>query len=55
MLNIADKFLNTDVFHLNGSRIDNRKFSFARDNLWLVPSLAIQYNNQLTQNPNYGK
>ncbi len=52
---IAEQSLNTDVYHLNGSRIDSRKFSANRDNLWPVPSLAIQYNNQLTQNPNYGK
>jgi len=52
---IADKLLNSDVFNLSGARIDSRAFRLDRDYLWPVPSIAIQYNDQLTQNPNYGK
>ena len=51
---IADQVLNTDVYHLNGNRIDSRAFKVNRDYLWPVPSLAIQNNSELKQNPNYG-
>lgn len=50
----AEKTLNGEAYHLNGNRIDSRAFRANRDYLWPVPSLAIQFNNQLEQNPNYG-
>jgi hypothetical protein len=52
---IAEQVLNTDVFNMKGARIDSRSFNVSRDYLWPVPSIAIQNNPALTQNPNYGK
>lgn len=52
---IAEQVLNTDVFNIKGARIDSRSFNAGRDYLWPVPSIAIQNNTALTQNPNYGK
>jgi len=51
---IASQVLNTEIYHLNGNRIDSRAFRENRDYLWPIPSLAIQNNDQLIQNPNYG-
>jgi len=53
--NIAHELLNGDVHHINGNRIDSRAFQKDRDYVWPIPSIAIQFNNNLTQNPNYGK
>ena len=52
---IAEIVLNIDVFNNKGARIDGRSFNATRDYLWPVPSIAIQNNPALTQNPNYGK
>lgn len=52
---IADQVLNTDIYNIKGARIDNRVFDAARDYLWPVPSIAIQNNPVLNQNPKYGK
>jgi hypothetical protein len=52
---IADQVLNTDIYNIKGARIDNRAFDAARDYLWPVPSIAIQNNPVLNQNPKYGK
>ena len=51
---IADQVLNTDVYNIKGARIDSRIFNTARDYLWPIPSIAIQNNPALIQNPNYG-
>lgn len=53
--NIAHEVLNSDVYHLNGNRIDSRAFQKDRDYYWPIPSIAIQFNDNLEQNPNYGK
>lgn len=52
---IAEQVLNTDVYNSKGARIDSRSFNADRDYLWPIPSIAIQNNPALTQNPNYGK
>ncbi|WP_129716240.1 RagB/SusD family nutrient uptake outer membrane protein [Pedobacter sp. SYP-B3415] len=51
----ADQLLNGDVRNLAGNRIDSRQFNAARDYLWPVPSIAIQNNPALSQNPGYNK
>ncbi len=51
---IAEQVLNTDVHNHKGARIDARVFNPNRDYLWPVPSIAIQNNPALKQNPNYG-
>jgi len=52
---IAPQVLNAEVTNIAGQRVDTRKFDAARDMLWPVPSVAIQENPALIQNPNYGK
>ncbi|RDC63616.1 RagB/SusD family nutrient uptake outer membrane protein [Adhaeribacter pallidiroseus] len=51
---IAEQVLNTDVYNNKGGRIDNRMFNAGRDYLWPIPSIAIQNNPALKQNPGYG-
>lgn len=50
----ADQVLNTEIYNEKGQRIDTRKFAPNRDYLWPVPSVAIQENPALAQNPGYG-
>jgi starch-binding outer membrane protein, SusD/RagB family len=52
---IAPQVLNADVKNDKGQRVDTRSFNPARDMLWPIPSVSIQENPNLTQNPNYGK
>ncbi|MEJ7691745.1 RagB/SusD family nutrient uptake outer membrane protein [Daejeonella sp.] len=51
----AGQVLNVDAVNIKGERIDTRRFDVNRDYLWPVPSIAIQENPALTQNPKYGK
>jgi hypothetical protein len=50
----AETVMNTEVYNEKGERIDTRRFNVARDYLWPVPSVAIQENTKLSQNPGYG-
>jgi len=50
---IAEAVLNGDITNIAGSRIDGRLFTANRDYFWPVPSIAIQNNPKLTQNPNF--
>lgn len=52
---IAATALNTDIFNNKDQKIDFRRYAANRDELWPVPSVAIQQNTALTQNPGYGK
>ncbi|MCY7351068.1 MAG: RagB/SusD family nutrient uptake outer membrane protein [Cytophagaceae bacterium] len=51
----AEKVLPGDVFNVKGQRIATRRFDGARDYLWPIPSVAIQLNPALKQNPNHNK
>lgn len=51
----AESVMNTDVYNYRKERIDSRSFNPQRDYLWPVPSVAIQENPNLGQNPGYGK
>ncbi|PST84402.1 RagB/SusD family nutrient uptake outer membrane protein [Pedobacter yulinensis] len=51
----ADQLLNGEIRNLAGNRIDTRQFNATRDYLWPIPSIAIQNNPALTQNPGYNK
>lgn len=50
----AETVMNTEVYNDKSQRIDTRRFNAARDYLWPIPSLAIQDNKNLVQNPGYG-
>jgi hypothetical protein len=50
----AETVMNTEVYNNKNQRIDTRRFNAARDYLWPIPSLAIQDNKNLVQNPGYG-
>jgi hypothetical protein len=52
---IADQVLNGNITNSAGARIDSRLFDANKDYLWPVPSIAIQNNPSLKQNPNYNK
>lgn len=51
----AETVLNTEIYNYKGQRLDTRRFNAARDYYWPVPSVAIQENTALEQNPQYGK
>ena len=51
----AEKVLNTDVVNAKGQRIGTRRFNAARDYLWPIPSVEIQLNPALIQNPGYNR
>ena len=51
----AEKVMNGDVFNVKGQRIGTRRFDPARDYLWPIPSVVIQLNPALEQNPGYNK
>ncbi|MRG45522.1 RagB/SusD family nutrient uptake outer membrane protein [Chitinophaga sp. SYP-B3965] len=51
----AEKEMNTDIYNYKTQRIDTRRFNAQRDYRWPVPSVAIQENPKLEQNPQYGK
>lgn len=51
----AEKVMNTDVFNFAGGKIGTRKFNKDRDYLWPVPTVVLQNNTALAQNPGYGK
>ncbi|MBC8152030.1 MAG: RagB/SusD family nutrient uptake outer membrane protein [Bacteroidetes bacterium] len=51
----AEKVMNGDVTNAKGQRIGTRRFDAARDYLWPIPSVAIQLNPALTQNPGYNR
>jgi hypothetical protein len=49
----AAQVLNAEVYNAAGQRVDSRRFNAARDYLWPIPSVAIQENPSLTQNPGW--
>lgn len=51
----AEQVMNTDIFNFAGGKIGTRKFNKDRDYLWPVPTVVLQNNANLTQNPGYGK
>ncbi|WP_373512638.1 RagB/SusD family nutrient uptake outer membrane protein [Persicitalea sp.] len=51
----AEKEMNGDVFDYLGKRVETRAFDPKRDYLWPIPSVALQQNPSLTQNPGYNK
>lgn len=51
----AEKVMNTDIFNFAGGKIGTRKFNKDRDYLWPVPTIVLQNNAALEQNPGYGK
>ncbi|MEI6948417.1 RagB/SusD family nutrient uptake outer membrane protein [Paraflavisolibacter sp. H34] len=51
----AETALPGNLYNVKGAKIGARTFNAGRDYLWPVPSVAIQNNPALTQNPNYGK
>lgn len=51
----AEKVMNTDIFNFTGGKIGTRKFNKDRDYLWPVPTVVLQNNTALEQNPGYGK
>ncbi|MEZ4905302.1 MAG: RagB/SusD family nutrient uptake outer membrane protein [Spirosomataceae bacterium] len=51
----AETLMNTDVFNFAGGKIGTRKFNKDRDYLWPVPTVVLQNNPALEQNPGYGK
>jgi len=51
----AEKVMVGDVFNNVGKRVETRAFDPQRDYLWPIPSVAIQQNPNLTQNPGYNK
>lgn len=51
----AEKVMNGDVVNAKGQRIGSRIFNANRDYLWPIPSVAIQLNPALEQNPGYNK
>lgn len=51
----AEKVMNTDVFNFAGGKIGTRKFNKDRDYLWPIPTVVLQDNSALAQNPGYGK
>jgi hypothetical protein len=50
----AEKVMNTDVFNFVGGKIGTRKFNKNRDYLWPIPTVVLQNNIALEQNPGYG-
>lgn len=51
----AAALMSTEIYNVKGERIGTRHFDPQRDYFWPVPSVAIQNNPALTQNPLYGK
>jgi hypothetical protein len=51
----AETVMNGDIFNAKGQRIGTRRFNASRDYLWPIPSVAIQLNPALEQNPGYNK
>lgn len=49
----AEQVLNADVQNAGGQRVDTRRFNAARDYFWPIPSIAIQENPALKQNPGW--
>ncbi|GAB2774434.1 RagB/SusD family nutrient uptake outer membrane protein [Rhabdobacter roseus] len=52
---IAENVMNTNLYNHRNQVIDSRVFNASRDYLWPIPSVAIQNNPVLAQNPGYGK
>lgn len=50
----AEKVMNTDIFNFVGGKLGVRKFNKDRDYLWPIPTIVLQNNAALEQNPNYG-
>lgn len=51
----AEKVMNADIVNFAGGKLGVRKFNKDRDYLWPVPTVVLQNNAALTQNPGYGK
>jgi hypothetical protein len=50
---IADNELNQPVFNRENKQVEARSFNPNRDVLWPIPTMALQANPNLEQNPNY--
>ena len=51
----AEKVMNVDITNFAGGKLGTRKFNKDRDYLWPIPTVVLQLNPNLEQNPNYGK
>ena len=51
----AEVVMNADIYNYLGVKFGSRKFNKDRDYLWPIPTIALQTNSALTQNPGYGK
>ncbi len=51
----AEVVMNADIYNYLGIKIGTRKFNKERDYLWPIPTVALQTNSALIQNPGYGK
>ena len=51
----AEVVMNADIFNYLGVKFGTRKFNKDRDYLWPIPTIALQTNSALVQNPGYGK
>ena len=50
-----EQVMNTDIFNFTGGKLGTRKFNKDRDYLWPIPTVVLQNNTALEQNPGYGK
>lgn len=51
----AEVVMNADIYNYKGVKFGTRKFNKDRDYLWPIPTVALQTNSALIQNPGYGK
>lgn len=51
----AEKVMNVDILNFAGGKIGTRKFNKDRDYLWPVPTIVLERNPILEQNPGYGR
>jgi hypothetical protein len=51
----AEVVMNADIYNYLGVKFGTRKFNKDRDYLWPIPTIALQTNSALVQNPGYGK
>lgn len=50
----AEVVMNADIYNYLGVKFGTRKFNKDRDYLWPIPTVALQTNSTLIQNPGYG-